>query len=171
MTTPEDEKNEPAPEVENNDEADDELTALRRERDDFESKYLRAAADLQNYARRSQQNVADARDQQLMDVARALLTVLDHFDLAMQVDPEKSSAKDVLAGVQMVRDELMSTLERFGIKRIDAGRGDEFDPNRHEAVLRQAVDDLESNHVAEQFQPGYAIGDRTLRPAKVAITE
>lgn len=149
----------------------DEVTQLRRERDEFESKYLRAAADMQNYARRAQQNVTDARDQQLMDVTRALVTVVDHFDLAIQIDPEKSSAKDVISGVQMVRDELLSTLERFGVQRIDARRGDEFDPNRHEAVMRQAVEDLDTDHVAEQFQPGYALGDKTLRPAKVIISE
>ena len=62
-----------------------ELEALRRERDDLEQKLLRVTADYQNYVRRSGQHAQDAADQKLVDVARALLTVLDHFDHALDV--------------------------------------------------------------------------------------
>lgn len=152
-------------------EPQDPMTALQRERDDFESKFLRASADLQNYIRRSHQNVADAREQQVLEVARTMVTILDHFDHAMEVDTQASDAAAVLKGVQIVRDEFLAALERFGVRRLDAQRGDEFDPNRHEAVMREALDGIEPNHVANQYQPGYTLGDKTLRPAKVSITE
>ncbi len=148
-----------------------ELEALRRERDDLEQKLLRVTADYQNYVRRSGQHAQDAADQKLVDVARALLTVLDHFDHALDVDPETATAKTIFDGLRMVRDELLKTLEKFGIKRFEATVGEEFDPTRHEAMMRQSVEGIESNHVTAQFQPGYGIGDRTLRPAKVAVAE
>ena len=147
------------------------LTDLQRQRDEFESKYLRAAADLQNYVRRAEQNLAVAREQQLMSVTRDLVTVLDHFDRALEVDPEKTSAEDLLRGVTSIRDELMRILERFGVERIDAEPGEEFDPNRHEAMMRQPSEDHETNHVTMQLQPGYALGSKTLRPVKVAVAQ
>ncbi len=152
-------------------EVDNEFVDLAHKCSDLESKLLRAHADYQNVIRRSHQEVANAREHQLMDVAKDLLTVLDHFDHAVAIDPQNSSAQDVLDGVLIVRDELMRTLERFGIQRLTVEPGDEFDPNRHEAMMRQPSDDLDSNQVVMQLQPGYLINDKTLRPAKVSVAE
>ena len=138
---------------------------------EMESKYLRAVADLQNYAKRTRQNIADARQQQLMDVARALVIVLDHFDHALEADPDRTSTDALLKGVRIVRDELLGSLEKFGVKRYEAKQGDQFDPNRHEAMMRQAVEGLEPDRVAAQLQPGYMLEEKTLRPAKVSVTE
>lgn len=149
----------------------DPVATLEQRHAEMESKYLRAAADLQNYARRARQNIEDAREQQLMDVARALLPVLDHFDHALEVDPAKTSPDALLKGVQIVRDELLGALERFGVKRVEVKQGDVFDPNRHEAMMRQAVEGLGPDLVATQFQPGYVLAEKTLRPAKVTVTE
>lgn len=147
------------------------MDALQKERDDLEQKLLRIAADYQNYVKRAEQNRRTAEQQQIMDVGKSLVTVLDHFDRALEVDPEQTSAGDVLAGVQMVRDELMRTLGRFGIERIDVEAGEPFDPNRHEALMREKRDEVEANHVTQQLQPGYMIEDKVIRPAKVAVAE
>ena len=149
----------------------DPITMLERSCAEMEAKYLRAAADLQNYVRRTQQNVADARQQQLMDVAKSLVLVLDHFDHALEVDPASTSPDALLAGVQIVRDELLGALERFGVKRLEVKQGDEFDPHRHEALMRQAVEGLGPDRIAVQFKPGYTLEDKTLRPAQVSVTE
>jgi molecular chaperone GrpE len=147
------------------------LDKLQAERDDLESRLLRVSADYQNFVRRSQQNIAAARDQEVMAMAKALVNVLDHFDSALGVDPQKTKPADLLQGVQIVRDELLKTLEGFGVRRLDVVQGEEFDPTRHEAMLRQHVEGLDPNHVAAQFQPGYVLGDKTVRPAKVSVTE
>lgn len=147
------------------------VAELQRQCDDFESKWLRAMADLQNYRRRAEQNVVAARQQQTLDLAKALVVVLDHFDRALEVDPDKTPAASMLHGVQIVRDELMRTLERFGVQRIDVQMGDEFDPARHAALMRQKIEGVESNHVTMQMQPGYALGDMVVRPAQVAVAE
>lgn len=152
------------------DAAQQQIAALQSQRDELQSKLLRSMADYQNYARRAQQNVAEAKQQQLMDVAKALVQVMDHFDRALEVDPQKTSTEALLKGVEMVRDELVKTLEKFGITRIEAKTGDEFDPQRHEALMRQPAEGVASNHVAAQFQPGYALGELTVRPAKVSVT-
>lgn len=148
-----------------------EIESIRQERNELENRLLRVSADYQNFVRRSEQNIVTAREQQIMSVARALVTVLDHFDSALSVDLEKSSTQSLLQGVQIVRQELMKTLESYGIRRLDAVQGEPFDPNRHEAMVRQKVQGLQADHIASQFQPGYTLNDKTLRPAKVSVTE
>ncbi|MEX0775317.1 MAG: nucleotide exchange factor GrpE [Phycisphaeraceae bacterium] len=148
----------------------DNVATLTRERDELKDRLLRTMADYQNYARRSQQNITEARQQALGDLARALLTVMDHFDRALEVDPEKTPTASVLQGVQIVHDELVRTLERFDIKLMEVKAGDEFDPARHEALMHEKVEGAEPHKVARVLQPGYLIDDKTLRPAKVSIT-
>lgn len=146
------------------------LKKLQSERDELESKLLRVSADYQNFARRAQQNVDSAVEQKLMDVARGLTTVMDHFDRALD-GQTKDQAQGVLQGIFMVHDELIATLNRFGIERLDVEPGTEFDPNKHEALLRQPSDEIESNHITMQMQPGYVLGDKVIRPAQVGVAE
>lgn len=145
--------------------------SLQAQRDELESRLVRVSADYQNYVRRSQKNIVAACDEQLMRLAKSLLTPLDQFDQALAVDPEHVTPQSILQGVQIVRDELMKVLEQYGVKRLDAQPGEEFDPVHHEAVQRLPMDDLQSGSVAQQLQPGYTLGDKTLRPAKVVVVE
>ena len=149
----------------------DELTSLQNKVAELEASLLRAAADYQNAVRRSQQNVVNAREHTIMDMSKDLLTVMDHFDHAVHFDAEASDSKALIDGVLMVRDELGRALERFGVTRIQVSRGDEFDPNCHEAMMKQPADDLESNQIVEQLQPGYMLNDKAIRPAKVSVAE
>jgi len=146
------------------------LSRLQAERDELESKLLRVSADYQNFARRAQQNVDSAVEQKLVDMARSLVTVLDHFDRALE-GQDKDKAEGVLRGVFMVHEELLATLNRFGIERLDVAPGTEFDPNQHEALMRQPSDEVESNHVTMQMQPGYVLGEKVIRPAQVGVAE
>jgi molecular chaperone GrpE len=147
------------------------IESVRGERDDLKERLLRVSADYQNYVRRAQQNVETAREQQLMEFGRSLLPVLDHFDRALSVEASAADSENILKGVQMVREELVKTLERFDIQRVDAEPGEAFDPNRHEALMRQPTDAYAPQTVVEQFQPGYRIGDKMLRPAQVSVAE
>jgi molecular chaperone GrpE len=147
------------------------LEQLQHERDELEDRLKRVSADYQNYMRRAQQNVTTAQQQQLMSVAKSLVSVLDHFDNALAVDPEATSPQKMMEGVQMVRDELLRVLGGHGVERIEATVGEPFDPNRHEAMMRQPTDQVEPDHVAMQMQPGYALAEMTIRPAKVAVAQ
>lgn len=151
--------------------AEKRVAELERELDELKSRMLRATADYQNALRRGRQDVADAEEQQLFKVAKALVPVLDHFDMAIDAGSKAINAQGVLQGVQIVRDEMTKTLEGFGIKRIEAKPGDEFNPARHEAMLHQPVEGIPPDHVAAQFQAGYVLGERTLRPVKVSLSK
>jgi len=138
---------------------------------DLSEQVLRARADYQNLARRSELNVAAARDEGVSMVARELITVLDHFDRALQLDPEQTDAKTVLDGIASVKSELIRAMNTAGVERIDVKPGDDFDPNQHEALMRQPSEDHETNRVVMQLQPGYKLGGRLIRPAQVAVAE
>lgn len=149
----------------------EQIAALKAQRDELEAKLLRTAADYQNYVRRSQQNINDACTQQIMSLAKALITPLDNFDHALTTPLQGDMDEGFIKGVQIVRDELLKVLEQFDVKRIDVKAGDEFDPIRHEALQRVPAKDVPSGAIVEQYQPGYLIGQKTLRPAKVVIAE
>lgn len=151
----------------------DVLARVQQERDELEQKLLRVSADYQNFARRAQQNITAAGEQKLMDMARGLVTVLDHFDRALEAagGAEADTQGDLHRGVTMVHQELLATLGRFGIERVDVTVGEPFDPVRHEALMRQPAEGVDSNHVTMQMQPGYVIGEKVVRPAQVGVAE
>ena len=135
------------------------------------TRLLRSAADYQNIVRRSQQTIAEAGQQQLADVAKALIAVMDHFDRALEADPAKVSVQSILQGVQIVHDELRKTLEKFGVKRLEVNPGDEFNPKLHAALMHQKAEGVPPGRIAAMLQPGYVLNDRTLRPAQVTVAE
>lgn len=148
-----------------------EVDTLKQQLEETQQRLLRVSADYQNFVRRSNNNIESARQEQLGDVAKSLLMVLDHFDRAMTIDPEKTGTQSLLQGVQIVRDELMGTLERFAIRQQNVKPGEEFIPGKHEAVMQQEVENMAPGLVAAVLQSGYELGDRTLRPAKVSVSK
>jgi len=144
--------------------------AAEREIAELKGKVLRWQADFQNYQRRAAREVLESRQSADADFAKAMLQVLDHFDMALSVDPAKVDAKTVLEGVKITYDELKKVLQNRGIDAYDA-TGKPFDPNFHEAVMQEASDKYPPMTVTQTFQQGYKIGDRVLRPAKVKVSK
>jgi len=146
------------------------LADLSAQRDDLAGKLIRAAADYQNFQRRATINEREAAMQSRAGVVQQVLTVMDHFDLALNHDPESTSAEQIMGGVQVIRDELFKTLQTFGVSRIQPEPGDEFDPNVHEAMLRQHSDEVGPGCVVALLSIGYLLGERVVRPAKVSVS-
>ena len=130
---------------------------------------LRALAELSNNQRRAEENEGRVARASRASAVRALLTVSDQLELALGQNLEGMSAEQFAEGVTLARDEFMKVLGDLGVQRIDPELGEEFNPLRHEAMLKQAADDIESNHITMVMQPGFAMGEQVLRPAKVAI--
>ena len=149
--------------------ASGELEKLRAELDLAVEARKRALADFANFQRRASENEVRAVREGAARVTRSLLGVLDHFDLALDQDTTQLSVEQLLGGVRIVRDELIKALLSHGVTRVDPEIGEDFDPNRHEAVFRQPSPDIEPNHIVSVLQPGYTIGEMVLRPAKVAV--
>lgn len=145
------------------------LDELKAELDLAVEARKRALADFANYQRRAFDNEQRAARDGTAAVARSLLGVLDHFDLALNQDPGSISVEQLMGGVRIVRDELLKALADHGVSRMVPAAGEEFDPNRHEAVMRLPSGDVAPDHIVKVLQPGYTMGDQVLRAAKVAV--
>ncbi len=129
----------------------------------------RALADFANYQRRAAETEAQAAEAGVARVVRSLLGVLDHFDLALDQRPEEITLQQLLDGVKMARGELLKALASHGLQRLQPSIGEEFDPHRHEAVMREPAGDVVSDHIVSVLQTGYMMGEMVLRPAKVTV--
>ena len=129
----------------------------------------RALADFKNFQRRATEQEQRMHLIVSAGVLRSVLPVLDQLDMALQQDPDQVGSDQILSGVQIVRDELDKVLGEQGVDRIEPVPGDEFDPTRHEAMLKQEADGVESGRITSLLQVGYQKSDQVLRAAKVAV--
>ncbi len=150
------------------------LQQLRQEYDKEHDLHLRAAAELRNYKRRVAQQQAQQMQYAHESLLSQLIPILDHFQLALEAKSTDQAAAEMISGVQMVYEQLMTTLEQFGLQPIEPV-GEPFDPQHHEAVERHLVasDDPAAGTVTKVLRPGYRLHQRVLRPAtvKVAVPE
>ena len=143
---------------------------------ELRDKYLRAVAETENIRKRAERDVADARAYGIAAFARDVLAVADNLARAIEsLDPDVQAAADgtlkaLLDGVELTRHELHKTLEKHGVRRLEP-LGEKFDPNFHQAMFEIPTPELPAGTVAQVMQPGYAIGDRVLRPALVAVAK
>lgn len=142
----------------------------------LKDKYLRAHAEMENTRRRAEKDVADARNFSIAGFARDMLAVADNLGRALAaVDPALREAADntlktLLEGVELTNRELAKTLEKHGVRLLDP-MDQKFDPNFHQAMFEIPDDTVPAGTVKQVVQPGYAIGDRVLRPAMVGIAK
>ncbi|QOI99570.1 MAG: nucleotide exchange factor GrpE [Phycisphaeraceae bacterium] len=161
-------------EVESADQLMQRVAALEAQLAEANERNLRLVADYQTSHRRAIREEAQAKLQGMAAVTQSVLSVLDHFDLALKIDTSRATAQQVVDGVRVIRDELMKVLVGHGVGVIHPAQGDPFEPGRHEAVMQQPVDGVGPGLIAGTFQPGYTLSvagiERVVRPAKVAVT-
>ncbi|MGP1310936.1 MAG: nucleotide exchange factor GrpE, partial [Phycisphaerales bacterium] len=150
--------------------AEQRIAELERELEEAKSLRLRALADFQNYQRRSVQNEEEAKRQGAAGVLRTIIGALDHFDQALAQPADKITVEQAVAGLRLIRDEIVRSVEHnHGVTVIRPEPNDEFTPGRHEALAQMPREGVEPGRVVEVYQPGYALGDRVLRAAKVIV--
>lgn len=147
-----------------------EVETLRAQVAEWQGKYQRALADYANSQRRALENEREAKYQGVRGVVQSLAPALDHFGMALNIDPDKTTVESLKNGVGVIRDEIMKILGTHGLSVIDPKPGDEFDPTKHEAMLQAKAEGMAPNHVVQVFQTGFLLNDRTLRPAKVSVS-
>lgn len=133
--------------------------------DDFRDRYMRTLADFENFRKRSEREKLDFQRYALAALIRDLLPVLDNFDRALEHAEE---GDEFHKGVALIYKQLFDVLQRHGLKPI-AESGVRFDPNIHEAVVREEDPSVTSHTVVAVLQKGYFLHDRLLRPAMVKV--
>ena len=133
--------------------------------DDYKNRYLRAVADFDNFRKRTEREKADFSRYATASVLRDMLPVLDNFDRALD---HAEQGDDFHKGVLLIYKQLFDVLQRHGLKPIDESDVP-FDPNIHEAVVRDEDPSVPTQTVVAILQKGYFLHDRLLRPALVKV--
>ena len=146
------------------------IKELEQKLAEYENSYLRLRADFDNYRRREQKERESFKKYRAQDLISSLLPALDNFERAMQVEPENEQSKTLIQGMDMIYRELIKALEAEGAVQIEAV-GKEFDPHLHQAVMQVEDASYDSNIVVEEFQKGYQLKDRVIRPSMVKVNQ
>ncbi|MDJ0668800.1 MAG: nucleotide exchange factor GrpE [Desulfobacterales bacterium] len=145
------------------------LTKAQSEAQENYERFLRAAAELDNFRKRKEREVNDLRKYANQNLLKELLGVVDNLERAILANRDEGSSTGLVEGVDMTLKELLKIFEKSGVTPI-AAVDQPFDPNLHEAVMQEECADVPENTVVRELQKGYQIHDRLLRPAMVVVS-
>jgi molecular chaperone GrpE len=158
----------------------EELAAKAEKADEYLELAQRTKADFENYRKRAMREAAAAADRGVVKLARELLPAVDNLDRALAAaeavssdgagEEAKNGVSSLVSGIKLVHADVIAALARVGIERFSP-EGEPFDPQHHEAVAQQPVEDAKPGTVVEVYQRGYRLGDSVLRPARVVVAQ
>ena len=155
--------------IEDIQEEESEVDLLKKEVEKLKNDYARAYADTENLKKRLNQEAEQTRKYRIQSFAMEILPTIDNLERALaQEVPE--DAKGFYDGIKIIYDQLINALKNEGVKEIEA-LDKEFDPNYHQALMLEKVEDKKPGIVLEVLQKGYLLKDRILRPAMVKVSE
>src|SRR5699024_3470374 len=149
--------------------AEDELLSRKEQLEESENKYLKLYAEFENFKRRNRQETELNNKYKDQKFAEDLLPVIDNLERALAIKGTDESVNALHKGDEMVYNNLVETREKHDITAIEA-LNQRFEPNFHQAVMTEESD-TESNIVIEEFQKGYILKDRVIRPTMVKVSE
>lgn len=151
---------------------DDEVEALKAERDDMRDRFMRALADAENIRKRGERDRREAEQYGGSKLARDLLPVYDNLKRALDhaTDEQKEGAKALFDGVELTMKELVSVLGKHGVQQVVPGIGERFDPQMHQAMFEAPVPGTKAGDIIQVMTEGFLLHDRLLRPAQVGVS-
>lgn len=151
--------------------SNEETGSGQRELEEQREKYLRLAAEYDNFRKRTVKERQEAHLRGQADMLKGMIEALDDLGRFAHVDPATTDARTVVEGVEMVEKKLLKTLAGHGLEIVHPD-GHPFDPELHEAVMTEAAPTKEEDHlVARVFQLGYLFNGQLLRPARVVVKQ
>jgi len=150
--------------------AHEKIAELQAKIEEMDNRYLRLQADFDNSRRRAKLDMEAAQKYRVQSIAGDLVEALDNFERATKIEADNEQTKSLLQGMEMVYKAIIDALTKEGIEPISSV-GEEFDPRLHQAVMQVQDENFGSNIVVEEFQKGYVLKDRVLRPAMVKVNE
>jgi molecular chaperone GrpE len=152
------------------DEKEQEIQLLKAKLEEADNRYLRLQADFDNFRRRTRLDLEASQKYRAQKLITDLLPAIDNFERAMKVEADNEQTKTLLQGMDMVYRSLLDALKIEGVEPIESV-GKEFDPHQHQAVMQGEDENYGSNIVTDEFQKGYLLKDRVIRPAMVKVNQ
>jgi len=146
------------------------LEQKEQEAKEYYHRLLRSAADLENFKKRAAKDKEEWTKFANEDLIKAILPVVDNLERAVNHAEKVVDTGVMIEGVRLTLKQILQTLNRFGLTSFESV-GKPFDPSVHEAMLVVESDQHQPNHVIEEFQKGYFLNDRLLRPASVSVSK
>ncbi len=147
-----------------------ELDGVRKEKDETFARLQRVYADFANFQKRVPRQVTDAVAYERERLLKSLLPLVDNFERTLKAEGSTQNIEALIKGVEIIRDQMLGVLKTHGVEPIQAV-GEKFDPERHEAMLRKSEPDQPDDVVLEEYQKGFKLDDRILRPSRVAVNK
>lgn len=147
-----------------------EIQNLTSKLEEADNRYLRLQADFDNFRRRTRLDIEAGEKYKAQKLVTELLPALDNFERALQIEADNEQSRSLLQGMEMVYRSLVDALKKEGVEAIEAV-GKEFDPNFHQAVMQGEDENFGSNIVSAEFQKGYMLKDRVIRPSMVQVNQ
>lgn len=152
------------------DDLEEEIIRLQEELATSKNAYFKAYADAENLKKRLQGEAENVRKYRIQSFALEVLPIIDNLERALNIQSDDESLKNYVKGFEMIYQQLLSILEKEGVKEIDALH-QPFDPNVHQALMQETKEGVESGVVLEVLQKGYMLKDRVLRATLVKVSE
>lgn len=147
----------------------DQIDSLTAEKSALYDQLLRRQAEFENYRKRVERERADTFQRARADVVLEMIPILDNLERALvSLEQSEGDAEALRHGVELIHKQFRDALTKFGLQPVESV-GRTFDPHLHEAVTIEPTDEHQENTIIEEFQRGYTLGDRLLRPAKVKV--
>jgi len=169
LTTEEETTDKEKPKKKKKTKVEDQLDTIQEELTTVKDKYYRALAEMENYKKRTQEDLKRERKYAAQSLADKLIDSIEVFDQALNMETEDKNLKNFLYGFKMIKDMMFNALKDEGVMLIESKVGDSFDPTIHEAMDKEYDPEKEVNTILRIVKKGYKFKDRVLRPSMVII--
>jgi molecular chaperone GrpE len=143
---------------------------LQKEKDELFEKLQRVSADYANYQKRAPKQIAEAINYEKELMIKSLLPALDNFEHTLQNASSVENTDALVKGIRIIYDQMLDILKSHGVEQIKT-LGENFDPALHEAMMQKTEPEKEDNIVLQEFQKGYKLNGRVIRPGRVIVNK
>jgi molecular chaperone GrpE len=146
------------------------LESLQQEKDELFGKLQRVSADYANFQKRVPKQISDTISYEKERIIKSLLPALDNFEHTMQNTHSAENVDVFIKGIKIIYDQMLDIFKSHGVEQIKTS-GEAFDPSMHEAMMQKTEPEKEDNVILEEFQKGYKLNGRVIRPSKVIVNK
>jgi molecular chaperone GrpE len=164
------EQKQPELQIEQSEEPDRQVNDLKKEKEELFAKLQRLSADYTNFQKRTVKQIADTVCYEKEKIIKTLLPILDNFEHMLLNTDGTEDAETIIKGVRIIYDQMLDTLKLHGLEQIRA-LGEKFDPAVHQAIMHRPEPEQQEGIVLEEFQTGYKLNDRVIRPGRVVVNK
>jgi len=146
------------------------IDRLQKEKDEFFAKLQRVSADYDNLQKRTAKQIVDTIGYEKEKIIKTILPAMDNFEHTLQNARSADTVDVLIKGIQIIYDQMLDILKLHNVEQIKA-LGEPFDPALHEAMMQKTEHEHKENIVLEEFQKGYKLNGRVIRPSKVIVNK